>query len=161
MESTIEKIVENLDLDEICKYCTYGIDCPGPVTGGPNGPIFAPCHDGNPENWFDLDSYIEEEREMLEIEKIIYNNPATIVWFADGEKIVVKAHNEEFDKEKGVAMAIARKLYSRSQFVKIVEGGKDQQPWIRASTVDISRLKFTKTKKDKGEERNEADAKKE
>lgn len=126
MKKYIEQIVESLD-DEVCRYCIYGIDCPGPVTSYGNGPVFAPCHDGNPENWFDIDLYIEGESEMFKIEKIIYNNPATIVWFADGEKVVVKAYNEEFDKEKGVAMAIARKLYSRSEFIKLVESGETQQ----------------------------------
>lgn len=125
MKELIRRIVDNLD-DEVCKYCIYEIDCPGPVTSYGNGPVFAPCADGSPENWFDLDIYMEEEREMLKIEKIIYNNPATIVWFADGEKVVVKAHNERFDREKGVAMAIARKLYSRSEFVKLVENGEHQ-----------------------------------
>ena len=127
MKEYIEKILDKADLDEICKYCIYGHDCPGPVTSYGNGPIFAPCADSPVEDWFDLDSYIEEEMEMLEIEKIIYNDPATIVWFADGEKVVVKCHNEEFDKEKGVAMAIARKFYGRSQFVRIAESGENQR----------------------------------
>lgn len=126
MRKSIEQIVKSLD-DEVCKYCIYGIDCPGPVTSYGDGPVFAPCADGNPEDWFDIEAYEEEEMEMLEIERIIYNNPATIVWFADGEKVIVKCHNEEFDKEKGVAMAIARKLYSRSEFMRIVEGGVEQK----------------------------------
>ena len=43
------------------------------------------------------------------IEKVIINNPATIVFWKDGSKTVVKASNEEFDPEKGLAMAIAKK----------------------------------------------------
>lgn len=124
MKKSIEQIVQSLD--EVCKYCIYGIDCPGPVTSYGDGPVFAPCSDGSPEDWFDIESYEEEEMEMFKIEKIIYNNPATIVWFADGEKVVVKTHNEKFDKEKGVAMAIARKFYGRSEFVRIVESGENQ-----------------------------------
>ena len=42
------------------------------------------------------------------IEKVIFNPPATIVFWKDGSKTVVKAQNAEYDPEKGLAMAIAR-----------------------------------------------------
>ena len=45
-----------------------------------------------------------------EIKKVIFNDPATIVLWKDGTKTVVKAQDkEEFDKEKGLAMAISKK----------------------------------------------------
>lgn len=44
-----------------------------------------------------------------QIVKVIFNEPATIVFWNDGTKTVVKARNEEFDVEKGLAMAIAKK----------------------------------------------------
>lgn len=47
----------------------------------------------------------------LEIEKVIFNNPATIVIWSDGSKTVVKCANEEFDKEKGLAMAICKRVF--------------------------------------------------
>lgn len=41
---------------------------------------------------------------------VIFNEPATIVFWSDGTKTVVKAQNgEKFDKEKGLAMAIIKK----------------------------------------------------
>lgn len=44
------------------------------------------------------------------IEKVIFNNPATIILWKDGTKTVVKcSENEVFDTEKGIAMAIAKK----------------------------------------------------
>lgn len=44
------------------------------------------------------------------IKRVIFNDPATIVLWADGTKTVVKcAKNETFDPEKGLAMAIAKK----------------------------------------------------
>lgn len=44
------------------------------------------------------------------IEKVIFNNPATIVIWKDGTKTVVKTQNgEQYDPEKGFAMAIAKK----------------------------------------------------
>lgn len=45
----------------------------------------------------------------MAIKKVIFNAPATIVLWKDGTKTVVKAENEEFDPEKGLAMAIAKK----------------------------------------------------
>lgn len=43
-------------------------------------------------------------------DKVIFNNPATIVIWSDGSKTVVKCHNERFDPEKGLAMAICKKV---------------------------------------------------
>ena len=43
------------------------------------------------------------------IEKVIFNNPATIVFWKDGTKTIVKRQEgAEFDPEKGLAMAICR-----------------------------------------------------
>lgn len=47
-----------------------------------------------------------------EIKNVIFNDPATIVFWADGTKTVVQARDiDEFDPEKGLTMAIAKKLY--------------------------------------------------
>ena len=46
----------------------------------------------------------------LEIKDVIFNDPATIVFWADGEKTVVKcSENDVYDPEKGLAMAIAKR----------------------------------------------------
>lgn len=45
-----------------------------------------------------------------EIKNVIFNNPATIVFWEDGTKTVVKCQDgDEFDPEKGLAMAIVKK----------------------------------------------------
>lgn len=44
------------------------------------------------------------------IKDVIFNDPATIVYWVDGIKTVVKAHNEKFDPEKGLAMAICKRF---------------------------------------------------
>ena len=49
-------------------------------------------------------------RVYSEPEKIIFNGPATIVFWKDGTKTVVKAENEAFDPEKGIAMAYLKKF---------------------------------------------------
>jgi len=43
------------------------------------------------------------------VKEVIFNGPATIVFWSDCSKTVVRAENEPFDKEKGLAMAIAKK----------------------------------------------------
>lgn len=42
------------------------------------------------------------------IKKVIFNDPATIIFWNDGTKTVVQARGEAFDPEKGLAMAICR-----------------------------------------------------
>ena len=49
------------------------------------------------------------EPNLVEIKNVVFNPPATIVFWADNSKTVVKAENETFDPEKGLAMAIAKK----------------------------------------------------
>lgn len=47
--------------------------------------------------------------------KVIFNNPATIVFWNDGTKTVVKcSENDTFDAEKGLALAIAKKCYGNT-----------------------------------------------
>ena len=42
------------------------------------------------------------------IKQIIFHNPAVVVVLDNGTKIVSKAHKEEFDKEKGLLMCLAK-----------------------------------------------------
>ena len=45
------------------------------------------------------------------IEKVIFNDPATIVLWADGTKTIVKCSEDDiFDQEKGFAMAICKRF---------------------------------------------------
>ena len=59
----------------------------------------------------ELDEMLFEERlfNYFEIERVIFNNPATIVIWKDGTKTVVKCNGEKFDQEKGLAMAISKR----------------------------------------------------
>ena len=58
-----------------------------------------------------IDERIDEMvlQDVFKIKRVIFNNPATIVFWEDGIKTVVKAHGDEFDEEKGLAMAIAKR----------------------------------------------------
>ena len=51
----------------------------------------------------------------LEIKKVLYKNPATIVFWNDGSKTIVKCQeNDAYDPEKGLAMAIIKKVYGNT-----------------------------------------------
>lgn len=59
------------------------------------------------------------------IKKVIFHNPATIVYWQDKTRTVVKCKDgETFDKEKGLAMCISKKLLGddfHSEFRKYTE----------------------------------------
>lgn len=49
------------------------------------------------------------------IDKVIFNDPATIILWHDGTKTVVKTQNgEKYDPEKGMAMAISKKCFGNA-----------------------------------------------
>ena len=63
-----------------------------------------------------------------ETEKVIFHDPATIVYWKDGTKSVIKCGEEdEYDPEKGFAMAVAKKVYgSYTNFEKQMKKGNTQ-----------------------------------
>lgn len=74
------------------------------------------CQCEKPINWDDI--IIKEMHKKMKksankpvvnpIEKVIFNPPATIVFWKDGSKTVVKAQGDVFNPETGLAMAISR-----------------------------------------------------
>ncbi len=57
---------------------------------------------------------------------VLFNNPATILW-KDGKKYVSKAHNEEFDEEKGLLMCLAKANgYTHRDIQKMLKTAKRQ-----------------------------------
>ena len=56
------------------------------------------------------------EKAMSRIRNVIFNDPATIVFWSDGTKTVVKAENESFDPEKGLAMAISKYFFDNKGY---------------------------------------------
>ena len=67
------------------------------------------------------------------IKKVIFNEPATIVFWGDDTKTVVKTQNgEAYDPEKGLAMAIAKKALGNkgNYFNEIKKWIKDQDPKV-------------------------------
>ena len=81
-----------------------------------------PCegsHGAFHRNWLYGDDWHVDEKEVRP-ERVVRNGPALVVFWQDGTKTVVKCHDEEFDAEKGLAMALARKLWGRSQTMRYV-----------------------------------------
>lgn len=63
---------------------------------------------------------------LPEIEKVIFQKAHTIVVWKDKSRTVVKCFDEQFDKEKGLAMAIAKKYMDRNKFKKLIENADIQ-----------------------------------
>lgn len=53
------------------------------------------------------------------IDRVIFNDPATIIIWNDGTKTVVKKSADDiWDPEKGFCMAVIKKLYGNTRFIK-------------------------------------------
>ena len=69
-----------------------------------------------------LSSKYRSKSTCLKIKNVIFNPPATIVFWEDGTKTVVKCQNEIFDPEKGLAMAFMKNaLGNKSNYFNIVK----------------------------------------
>ena len=56
----------------------------------------------------------EEQNDYLAYERIIFNDPATIVLWADGTRTVVKACKEDkFNKEVGLKTALLQRVFGK------------------------------------------------
>lgn len=78
----------------------------------------------------------------VSIRKVIFNDPATIVLWSDGTKTVVKCGPEDtFDIEKGLAMAIVKKMAGNdNRFHKVFKQytkKKKKEPGSIGSISDI------------------------
>ena len=91
------------------------------------------CKCGNTDG----DKKIDDESEEIDltIDYIIYNDPATIVFWSDGTKTVVKcAPGQKFNKYFGFCAAVTKRIFGTNSLVnRIVESGTDAKP--KKSTV--------------------------
>lgn len=79
----------------------------------------------------------------VSIRKVIFNNPATIVLWSDGTKTVVKCGPDDiFDEEKGLAMAIVKKMAGNdSRFHKVFK------QWCKPDETNEDTLAYAKSLK--------------
>lgn len=58
----------------------------------------------------------DEDVRVPEAMRVIYSFPATVVFWSDGTKTVVRCgENDEYDEEKGIAMAFCEKVLGNKQ----------------------------------------------
>ena len=73
-----------------------------------------------PDNEFNInfnDMVLIKETVDVQPEKVIWNKPATIVYWSDGSKTVVKVRKgDKWDPEKGYAMCIAKRFLGLKKF---------------------------------------------
>lgn len=82
------------------------------------------------------DELIEEDLPMYgipDVEYIVFNPPATIVFWEDGTKTVVKAmEGEKFERYAGFAAACMKKMFGSTARAKAVMEDCDQANWKKA-----------------------------
>ena len=87
----------------------------------------------------DVDDFmrIMRENKPTTIKDVIFNDPATIVFWTDGTKTIVKAENEPFDKEKGLAMAICKRTCGNkgNYFTVFRKYCHDKEPVVEIDVV--------------------------
>lgn len=85
------------------------------------------------------------KRSGYAIKKVIFNPPATVVYWSDCSKTVVKCNvNDIFDPEKGLAMAIAKRCAGNTSAYYaeirhwVAECGKDypSKPYTESSSIE-------------------------
>ena len=90
----------------------------------------------------------------ISIKNVIFNHPATIVFWTDGTKTVVKAQDGDiFDPEKGLAMAISKKALGNkgnycNELKKWLPKKEETMPPITMSELADNIEKFSKKVKE-------------
>lgn len=111
------------------------------------------CDNGNMHEPFIRNHQLSYNRTYLrnpgenDIKKVIFNDPATIVFWGDGTKTVVKAFDEAFDPEKGLAMAISKKFLRdnyRKEFKKWLPKEDDVSLYPDISTIPFNGSELNK-----------------
>ena len=92
---------------------------------------------------------------LPEIKDVIFNEPATIILWADGTKTVVKCQEGEgYDPEKGMAMAISKKaLGNKGNYCEVFKKWLPEEEKVndgRVSSIDLRKAfeEFAKVAKD-------------
>ena len=113
-------------------FAEYAI-CPEPINAGHTLPTLditgkdAAAVDFNmcrfaPREIVDVLKELPSLNNSTAIKEVIFHDPATVVYWEDGTKTVVKCQDEEFDKEKGLLAAIAKKVYgNKGNFNNIIK----------------------------------------
>lgn len=78
---------------------------------------------------FEDGSLFFKTRTIPKVKKVIFQKTHTIVLWEDGDKTIVNCYNEDFDEEKGLAMAITKKIMTRNDFKRLIKNASYQERW--------------------------------
>lgn len=78
-------------------------------------------------------SELSKSEQALKLIRVIFHDPATIVFWSDGTKTVAKAHNEPYDPEKGLMAAVVKKFMPYSALRKHLD---QYRPSIGQEIID-------------------------
>ena len=87
-----------------------------------------------------VNPYIKKDKPALpEIDHVIFNNPATIIFWKDDTKTVVKVNNgEPYDPEKGLAMAMIKKvLGNKGNYYKTIRKELNKIPYDTSEVCHV------------------------
>lgn len=110
----LEEMIHDIAAKEIYAEVTYmnNVDRLYPITFAKSGITLDYCKaDVDNTKILYNEMYGSKAANQMGIKDVIFNDPATIVLWNDGTKTVVKAQdNDVYDPEKGLAMAICKKV---------------------------------------------------
>ena len=116
---------KNLDISSVSvngNGCTYRVSDGTPyfeITADLSKDVWAEVMFGNPKN------KKSEGITIPVVKRIVYHDPATIVFWQDGTKTVVKCMDgEPFEKYAGFCAALAKKVFGSTSKAKKVAGAK-------------------------------------
>ena len=90
--------------------------------------------------WEKVNPHLKKDKPALpEIDHVIFNNPATIVFWKDDTKTVVKANNgEPYDPEKGLAMAMVKKVSgNKGNYYNTIRKELDKNPYDNSEVCHV------------------------
>lgn len=77
------------------------------------------------------------ESDKLKPTKVIFNDRTTIVYWNDGTKsISTCSRGEAFDEEIGFAMCLAKKMFGKKKYQKIIKRAERQQS-KKSTPIDL------------------------
>lgn len=118
--------------ENCCNFCQYMDTCSKGARCYGGQPLYPYCAENDDTNNIDYNEvldYLEENMKdilftlKLEIKKVIFNEPATIIYWSNGDKTVVKCQDgDTFDKEKGIALAVMKYVFgNKSNYNEILK----------------------------------------
>ena len=56
------------------------------------------------------------------VERVLFRDPATIVWFSDGTKsVAICGHDDTYDRETGVAICLCKRILGNKEYRELMD----------------------------------------